>query len=280
MSDDGTQVTLERFAGDFRLGPRPDDPGRLRTGVVVDVEATGLDTTSDTVIEFAGRPFSFDRETGAVVSVGEPVSCLHYPGAPLSPEIVRLTGLTDEQLSGHQLDVDAIRELLESADIVIAHNARYDRPMVERAVGAMDKVWGCSLAMVDWKPMGFPAAKLEILAIYHGFFYSGHRATVDVDALLHLLTFGPPEEDGTYLQRLLAAARTRVAVVSAWGASFHTKDDLKGRGYRWNGAERVWWREVPMDAVEEEEQWLHESVYGGDGTPGVRPVNPFHRFRS
>ena len=33
-------------------------------------------------------------------------------------------------------------------------------------------------------------------------------------------------------------------------------------------------------AIEEEEQWLHESVYDGDGTPGVRPVNPFHRFRS
>ncbi|MEC7946310.1 MAG: 3'-5' exonuclease [Myxococcota bacterium] len=280
MSDDGARVTLRRFDGAFRLGRRPSDPSRLRTGVVVDVEATGLDTQADTVIEFAGRPFTFDRETGEVVAVGDPVSCLQDPGIPLSPEIVELTGLTDADLSGHALDVEAIRALLDSADVVIAHNARYDRPMVERAVGAMDKVWACSFAMVDWKSLGFPAAKLEILAIYHGYFYSGHRATADVDALLHLLTFGPPEAAGTYLQRLLAAARTRVAVVSAWGASFETKDDLKARGYRWNNAERVWWREVPMDAVEDEEKWLDASVYGGEGTPGVRPVNPFHRFRT
>ena len=95
MSEDGNRVELSRFDGDFALAPQPDDPDHLRTGVVVDVEATGLDIESDTVIEFAGRPFQFDRLTGEVVEVGPVVSCLHDPGVPLSPEIVRLTGITD-----------------------------------------------------------------------------------------------------------------------------------------------------------------------------------------
>ena len=72
----------------------------------------------------------------------------------------------------------------------------------------------------------------------------------------------------------------RVAVVSAWEAPFDAKDNLKARGYRWNRTERVWWREVGMDQVDAEKQWLIESVYGGDGTPGVRPVSPFQRFVS
>lgn len=279
MSEDGDRVTLERFAGAFRLAPRPVDESQLRTGLVIDVEATGLDTASDTVIEFAGRPFTFDRETGAVVAVGEVLSSLHDPGEPLSPEIVKLTGITDADLAGQQLDVDGIRALLESADVVIAHNARYDRPMVERAVGAMDKVWACSYAMLDWRGMGFPVAKLEILAIFHGFFYSGHRATVDVDALLHLLTLPAPEGTRPYLRALLADARRPVATVSAWGSPFASKDALKARGYRWRGADKVWWREVPRDELEAEEAWLEASVYDGECAHGVRPVSPFHRFR-
>ena len=279
MSEDGNRVELARFDGDFALAPRPDDPDHLRTGVVVDVEATGLDIESDTVIEFAGRPFQFNRLTGEIVEVGPVVSCLHDPGVPLSPEIVRLTGITDADLAGQELDVDAIGSLLESADIVIAHNARYDRPMVERAVGSMDKIWGCSLSMIDWKGLGFPAAKQESLAIYHGFFYSGHRATVDVDALLHLLTFRPPGGEHTYLHTLLTEARQRVAVVRAVGAPFDTKDLLKGRGYRWDGRGRVWWREVPVAALEDEEAWLRADIYPGDGAPRVEPVSAFHRFR-
>lgn len=279
MSEDGNRVELERFDGAFRLGSRPEDADRLRTGLVVDVEATGLDTALDTVIEFAGRPFRFDRLTGEVVEIGEVLSSLHDPGEPLSPEIVRLTGLTDADLAGQQLDVEGIRVLLESADLVIAHNARYDRPMVERVVGEMDKVWACSYSMLDWKGMGFPAAKQEILALYHGFFYSGHRATVDVDALLHLLTFHPPDGEHSYLHGLLAEARQSVAVVRAVGAPFDTKDALKARGYRWDAAGRAWWREVPKAALDDEETWLSTDVYPGDGAPRVEHISVFQRFR-
>ena len=280
MSEDKSHVTLHRFEGTFQLSDPPDDPDRIRHGIVVDVEATGLDTKQDQIIEFAGRPFSFDRETGAIVTVGPAFESLHDPGEPLSPEITKLTGLTDEDLKGHQLDTETIKTMLEKAHIIIAHNARYDRPMIERVTGHMQKVWGCSLSMVPWRDLGFPSAKLGLLAVYHGFFFDGHRAITDVNALLHLLTFQNPESAQPYLKQILQASRRRVVLVSAFGAPYDMKDSLKARNYRWDGAARVWRREVDEDCADAEEEWLREHIYPSQDVaePGLEYIHPFHRF--
>jgi len=278
MNDDGSQVVLDRFTGDFQL-KEVEDKSRLRQGLVVDVEATGVDIRRDTVIEFAGRPFTFDSATGDVVAVGPSLDTLNDPGEPLTPFISRLTGLTDADLSGQSLDVDAASALIEGADLIIAHNARYDRPMVERAVGKSKKVWACSWSMIDWTGLGFPAGKLESLAIYHGFFFGAHRADADVDGLLHLLTFDNPETGKPYLADLLAAARQPSYRVDALDAPFDSKDALKARRYRWDGSRRVWWREIPAADLAEEQAWLDAEVYPRGDNSAVTQISPFERFR-
>jgi DNA polymerase-3 subunit epsilon len=278
MNEDGSRVTLERFDGEFTVAAdaRKDD---LRRGLVVDVEATGVDIHHDVVIEFAARPFTFDRGTGAVVAVDDIFSSLNDPGKPLTPFVSRLTGLTDADLAGHRLDVEGAAALIDSADIIIAHNARYDRHMVERAVGASHKVWACSWSMVDWAGLGFPAAKLESLAIYHGFFFGAHRAGADVDGLLHLLTFDNPETSAPYLADLLTAARQTSFRVDAVGAPFEVRQALKTRQYRWDSARRVWWREITQAQVEEEQSWLATEIYSGEDESMLTRISPFERFR-
>ena len=50
------------------------------------------------------------------------------PGMPI-PEIAQqITGITDEMVQGQSIDVAAVKKLLSSAALVIAHNARFDRP--------------------------------------------------------------------------------------------------------------------------------------------------------
>jgi DNA polymerase-3 subunit epsilon len=279
MSDDGASVTLRRFDGGFELGEQPEDSSNLRNGLVLDVEATGVDVTKDTVIEFAARPFIFDRTTGCVVSVGESFSTLNDPGEPLAPIITRLTGLTDDDLAGHKLDDAGARKLIEDAHLIIAHNASYDRPMVERQLGAMHKVWGCTYAMIDWLELGFNSAKLEILALYHGFYFGAHRAAADVDGLLHLLTFANPETGAPYLADVLAASRRNVFRVDAVKSPFESKDLLKERKYRWDGARKVWWREVLEAELEEEMAWLASAVYTRGSKATSQKITPFERFR-
>lgn len=278
MNDDGSQVVLNRFTGDFRL-KEVKDKTRLRKGLVIDVEATGVDIRRDTVIELAARPFTFDNETGEVVAVSPSLDTLNDPGEPLSPFISRLTGLTDADLAGQTLDVEAAATLMDEAHLIIAHNARYDRPMVERVVGERKKVWACSWSMIDWTGLGFPAAKLESLAIYHGFYFGAHRADADVDGLLHLLTFDNPETGQPYLADLLTAARQPAYRIDALDAPFDSKDALKARRYRWDGSRRVWWREIPAAELAEEQAWLDAEVYPRGDNSAVTEISPFDRFR-
>ena len=40
--------------------------------------------------------------------------------------------------------------------------------------------------------------------------------------------------------------------------SFLLKDDLKQRGYRWDGDSKVWWTEIAEGACKAEVAWLHQ----------------------
>jgi DNA polymerase III subunit epsilon len=88
-----------------------DDPVTLkRLGLIVDIETTGLDPATDRIIELACLPFHFSSE-GVLYNVLPGYAGFENPGQPLHEEVVRLTGITDEQLRGQKLDDDAVTTL-------------------------------------------------------------------------------------------------------------------------------------------------------------------------
>lgn len=270
-SEDGQTVTLRRFGGAFSIPSyatpewRAANAEKIRGGVVLDTETTGLNRKGDTVIEIALRPFKFNRANGDLIEVGQMYAALQDPGKPLSDEIKRLTGLTDADLAGKAIDWKTVDRLVGDAQIVVAHNAAFDRPFVERgAPSSAGKVWGCSLKQIEWAKKGFNVSKLEVLSIYHGFFAESHRAASDVDALLHLLTMTDWTTHKTYLNELLANARRPLVRVRATHSPFESKDILKERGYSWDQNAKLWHRTVYQEDTDHEVAWLTSAVYKGD----------------
>ncbi|ATY30597.1 3'-5' exonuclease [Sphingomonas psychrotolerans] len=257
---------LRRLAlkDEVALLKEPDDETSI--GVIVDVETTGLDPAIDRVIELAVRRFRFDG-AGRVVETERAWCWREDPGRSLDPEITRLTGITDADLVGRGIN-DAVAEaLLCSAQVVIAHHAAFDRKFVEhRLTGAVGLAWCCSCQEVDWRGSGFDGRGLGWLCAQAGWFFDGHRAESDVDAVLTLL--GVEMQDGrTALRELLDAAAETSILISAVGANFEVKDKLRRRGYRWSASERVWAKEVFSSCRYDEEAWLMEHVYA----PQYRP---------
>ena len=236
--------------------------------LVLDTETTGLDSSRESIIELALLRVDVDAESFQPVGTVMVYDGLEDPGKPIPPEVVALTGIRDADVQGQALDAAQVDRMLDGIDLVVAHNAAFDRPFVERRFPRFANVaWACSFADIEWKKLGRSAAKLESLAQAQGYFYDAHRAEMDCHALLSVLAqplsggAGTPFESG--LQRLIASAKEPAYTVQALHAPFEEKDRLKGRGYRWNAEQRVWQCRIRGVAdLESECEWLRAQVYG------------------
>ena len=244
-----------------------DAPNAGRTCVLIlDTETTGLDQSKEKIIELAMLRLEVDSATGVPVGSLQVFDELEDPGRAIPKEVVALTGITDADVQGKRLDEARIASMLEGVDVVIAHNAAFDRPFCEARIPQFrDLAWACSFADIDWKAQGRNSSKLEALALELGWFYDAHRAEMDCHALLAVLCAPlpkAPERNG--LSTLLAAALKPALRLYATHAPFDSKDLLKARGYRWNAEQKVWTTRLADEAALEGEcEWLKTEVYGG-----------------
>lgn len=229
--------------------------GRTRRVAIVDTETTSVDVQTGEVIEIAAAIVLVD-DAGEIRAVEETRRGLRDPGIPIPAEVQRLTGISDDEVAGRVLNVPRWEALLGGSDLIIAHNAAYDAPIVERLLPRIKgQAWACSMREIDWAAHGFDGAKLGHLLMQMGYFINGHRADADVISLAHLLTHRP---DGVHplMAELLARAAQPSLRIEATGAPFDKRHLLKARGYRWDAREKVWWREIAEAAHEAEALWL------------------------
>jgi DNA polymerase-3 subunit epsilon len=250
-----------------RLQPRLEWPGAgsqdVCRVVVLDTETTGLDHAKDKIMELAFLRVDVDLATGQPVGRMQVYDQLEDPGMPIPREVQEITGITPAMVQGQHLDEARIAELLDGVDLVIAHNAGFDRPFCEARLPQFRQLrWACSVADIAWKELGRRSAKLESLALDMGWFYDAHRAEMDCHALLAVLTIGLPQLQSTGLARLVEEAGKPSYRLMATNAPFDAKDKLKARGYRWSAEQKVWHTRVGDGAMLQAEfDWLKEHAY-------------------
>lgn len=283
LDETGEFKVLRRFKPRLSYGDleRGEDS---RSGLFVDVETTGMQWMNDRIIEFAGVPFTFGVESGRITRVGTPFVSLEDPGRPLPPEIVRLTHITDDMVAGQRIDDAQVNALADQAHLVIAHNAKFDRPFVEARFPAFaDKPWACSITDVPWNAHGLTSVKLGWLLMEHaGVYFRAHRAEDDCSASIHVLAT-PFADDGSLpMRHLLESSRRHSVLVRAVNSPFDTKDLLKARGYQWDAGTpqrmKAWQKEVRDEALQAELAWLHETIYKGRGKPETTKLTARTRY--
>jgi len=255
---------------------------KLRKGLFVDVETTGLDPARCEIIELAMVPFTYGLD-GRIFAVGEAFSQLRQPSHPIPPEVTAITGLTDEMVEGKHIDPVEVAAFAADAALVVAHNAAFDRRVLERFCEVFStKPWGCSMSQVNWAEEGFEGVKLAYLAAGAGFFYDKHRAVHDCLAAIELLARALPRSGRPGLQDLLERARTPSWRIWAENSPFELKDALKSRGYRWNGegagGPRAWYVDVPEAERDAELTFLRSEIYGGEIDLLTRRIDAHDRF--
>ena len=244
--------------------PAPEVGALTQRVLILDTETTGLDVRSEQIIELAMLAVDVDLRTGLPVGPVEVYEDFEDPGKPIPPAIVQITGIDNGMVQGHRLRDAVVNDMVTRADLIVAHNAGFDRPFVEARLPVFaGKAWACSFAGIDWKALGTGSAKLEFLAHENGWFYDAHRAQVDCHALLQVLSRSWKDDGPTGLATLMLAAQLTRYKLRAVAAPFESKDKLKARGYRWDSEARVWSTTLPhAEALQVEGAWLKAEVYG------------------
>lgn len=235
----------------------------VKTGVVWDVETTGLDPETCDIIEVGAVKFEWEEEETAIgLQIRAPRMVAVYgglrdPGKPIPPEITEITGITDADVRGKTLSQNVLRSFAESAHINIAHNASFDKAFLTKTpvFSGIETRWACTIKHIDWAEKGFKNTSLPYLGCDHGFLNPfSHRAVFDCAATFRLMA--------PYFQELLANHRLKLVRIYAWRSPFETKDMLRERKYYWDAAMKVWIKECIESKLPGEIEFLAASIYG------------------
>ena len=201
-----------------------------KSGLFVDVETTGLDPDRDGIIELAMVSFTYSKD-GRIFSIEPFFQHLQEQKELISAGITAITGITQEMLRGNVLDSHAVEAFTESADLIVAHKAGFDRRFLEKLRPAYEiKPWACSVQQVDWRGDGFEGTRLGYLVASAGYFYDKHRAQNDCYAAIDLLAKPLPLSGKPAFKQLLVNERMATWRIWASYAPFDLKDELRERG--------------------------------------------------
>lgn len=254
-------------------------------GICLDTETTGLNHSKDKIIELGLVAFAYDPSTGEILKIIDRYNGFEDPGQPLANEIIEITGITDEMLTGQRFNDAAINALAAQASLVIAHNAAFDRPFVEKRFPAFKDIpWACTVTEVNWQAERLQARSLEYLLFKFGWCINAHRALDDAEGVLGLLLESLPVSGQRVFAALLKNSSESISRIYAVNAPFDKKNQLKQRGYRWSdgngGIPKCWWTIVNESVEHDEMHWLAKEVYpdGNASSIEFKRILPVDRF--
>ena len=269
-----------------RLVPRSPTPTPAdymgKIGIILDFETTGLDPTKDEIIEVACVKFRYS-ETDMITGVSDVFQSYNEPSTPIPALVTDLTGITNEMVVGHRIDMAALEAFVADANIVIAHNAGFDRKFAERLSPTFEHMpWACTQTEIDWRKHGFGGAKLGYLLADMGHFHNAHRAIDDCHALVEVLGHPLPAKARSIFAELIECARRTTVRILAERSPFELKDALKARGYRWNdgtdGRPKSWFIDVTEDKRDTELGYLKQEIYQREIGIECRVMTALDRF--
>ena len=167
-------LTLAQRAQEKDFGPLEEDL------VVLDTETTGLSFKNCELLEIACARLSGKK-------VVDRYHTFVRPKGLIPPEIVALTGIHQSDVADAPSPADAVAGLAEfvGGDLVLAHNATFDRTFVESVPGgsSVSDNWIDTLALSRIALPSLSTHRLSAMAQAFGCDSVTHRAMDDVDAL-------------------------------------------------------------------------------------------------
>ena len=194
--------------------------------LILDTETTGLEPESHACLEVGAILFDVaSRSVLAQQSFLLPVE------ANAAEAINRIPAAVTRRPQPWSEGLVWFQHLVETADVLLAHNAAFDRQWFGRgALPAVDRPWLCSMDDIRWPSERQLRSRPSVrdLALAYGVpVWAAHRALTDCIYLAEV--FARCDDLELLLQRGLEPRRLMRAKVS-----FDERHQAKAAGFRWN----------------------------------------------
>ena len=245
----------------------------------LDLETTGTNKQTDKIIEIAFKILRVDKLTGALLSIEGEYMSFEDPNEDISEKIEIITGISNKMVLGHKINWASVSDHISNSDIIVAHNASFDRAFMDRYLPlSRDKIWVCSINDINWMGRGFIKSNLELLSLWHGFYYDSHRAMNDVDALIYLLSHPSYNEEKPIVELINNSLIPYYKIIAA-KSPFEKKDILKSNNYYWDAQHKYWWKRINSDNINSERDWLTKNIYNGFFQGLIEEVPPKEKYK-
>lgn len=172
----------------------------------VDTETTGLHK-SDELITLGIVLAEVQLPKGRLLRQIDTFYGMREPSVPIHRAAAAVHGLSKDDLRDKQLDLARAQSLIGAADVLIAHNARFDRRMLAGVIPDVEAmVWRCSVKQVNW-PQDLPNKKLDTICAHFKISRPlPHNALADAQAVADclLMHIGKTNKSKTYLAGCLS----------------------------------------------------------------------------
>ncbi len=208
--------------------------------LIIDTETTGLNYKKDSIIEVAAILVDLSDKR-----IESQCSSLIY--AVTNPESEKITGISQSLLDtvklSHYNPFEMISTMIKQSECIVAHNADFDRSFLQFAYGRYftDTDWICSYKDIHYD-LKTENKKLATIAEAYQISSDGaHRALADVTMVANIFFKISDIED--QIKSTLIKKKLPLHKIIA-NTSYDERELVKTAGFRWDPAEKIWWKNV------------------------------------
>lgn len=217
--------------------------------LIIDLETTGLNPSTDVVIEVGAILYSISfldvlAQFSSILPAGSNPA---YAVNGISPDLLEANRVN--QGRWHRLVESTLGELCHHTDVVVAYNADFEKRWIDQPpLSVLSKYPLADAMAMPWQKARKTGCSLVQLALdYHLPILSAHRALADCDLVARLFSaVGDSEE----IMNMLRVALEE-PVIAVADVSYSDKDLAKKAGFRWNQSEapNMWSRKIRPSAL-------------------------------
>jgi DNA polymerase III subunit epsilon len=260
-------IIIRHFDGSINIETQ-EATGETNTVLVVAMESKGKNPRHAKIVELAGVLLEVESDTGKVVRLLNQQHWFQDPEEeePFSEGFTRKTGITEEMVSGKSIDGREFEDMVQGADIVVAFNAGFVRPILQEQFPSVeDAIFSCVRNQIDWSQKGHESRSLHHLTRDHLWYSDERRCPEQCGILLRLLTSDqtPGGDEAGYLKELMDRAQEPLITIEA-KVEHHQKYLMKKERFFWDSRERTHIRVMGTSTLERVKRNLESRGFEGE----------------